>query len=160
MPVILALRRPRQEDHKFEVSIAYIVRPCLKKPTEQTKTWVTWQMREERGKDGRKTTAGRGSSKCGGNSQESGAAEYRKESLGKRAVCHKKGSEGPVGSHCGKFLVLPQLSNWGVTEKANRVPLSQDPARDSVHQGTAVRAAGPCLGTFGHCWASDSEWCL
>jgi hypothetical protein len=31
MPVIPALRRLRQEDCKFKVSLAYIVRPCLKK---------------------------------------------------------------------------------------------------------------------------------
>jgi hypothetical protein len=31
-PVIPALGRCRQEDHKFEASLAYIMTPCLKKP--------------------------------------------------------------------------------------------------------------------------------
>jgi hypothetical protein len=30
MPVIPALRRLRQEDNKFKVSLGYIVRPCEK----------------------------------------------------------------------------------------------------------------------------------
>jgi hypothetical protein len=30
-PIILALRRLRQEDYKFEDSLSSIVRPCLKK---------------------------------------------------------------------------------------------------------------------------------
>jgi hypothetical protein len=35
MPVIPALRRLRQEDHKTEVSLGYIVRLCLKKQSNQ-----------------------------------------------------------------------------------------------------------------------------
>jgi hypothetical protein len=31
VPVILALRRLRQEDHKFQFSLIYIARSCLKK---------------------------------------------------------------------------------------------------------------------------------
>jgi hypothetical protein len=39
MPVIPALRNWRQEDHKFETSLGYIVRPCLKKKKKKsTKT--------------------------------------------------------------------------------------------------------------------------
>jgi hypothetical protein len=30
MPVIPALGRMRQEDHKFKVNLGYLVRPCLK----------------------------------------------------------------------------------------------------------------------------------
>jgi len=29
-PVILALRKLRQEDHKFKASLSFIARPCLK----------------------------------------------------------------------------------------------------------------------------------
>jgi hypothetical protein len=35
MAIILAFGRPRQEDHEFEASLCYIVRPCLK--TKQNK---------------------------------------------------------------------------------------------------------------------------
>jgi hypothetical protein len=31
MPVIPPLRRQKQKDHKFEVSLGYIARSCLKK---------------------------------------------------------------------------------------------------------------------------------
>jgi hypothetical protein len=31
MSIIPALRGLKQEDHKFKVSLSYIVRPCLKK---------------------------------------------------------------------------------------------------------------------------------
>jgi hypothetical protein len=31
MLVILALRRLRQEDHKFKASLGYLVSPCLKR---------------------------------------------------------------------------------------------------------------------------------
>jgi hypothetical protein len=37
MPVIPALRRLRQEDHKTEVSLGYIVRLCLKKQSKTIK---------------------------------------------------------------------------------------------------------------------------
>jgi hypothetical protein len=38
MSVIPTLRRLRQEDHKLEISLGYLVRSCLKKQTnEQTK---------------------------------------------------------------------------------------------------------------------------
>jgi hypothetical protein len=36
MPIIPALRRPRQEDHEFEASLCYIARPCLKTNKKQT----------------------------------------------------------------------------------------------------------------------------
>jgi hypothetical protein len=35
MPVSPSLRRLRKEDHKFESSLYYIVRPCFKKPKEK-----------------------------------------------------------------------------------------------------------------------------
>jgi hypothetical protein len=34
-PVIPALRKLRQEDFKFKVTLGYIVRPCLKKLTNK-----------------------------------------------------------------------------------------------------------------------------
>jgi hypothetical protein len=30
-PIILALRRQKQEDHEFKVNLDYIARPCLQK---------------------------------------------------------------------------------------------------------------------------------
>jgi hypothetical protein len=41
MPVILTLRRLRQEDHNLEASSGYIAKPCLK--TKKIKTSI-WQM--------------------------------------------------------------------------------------------------------------------
>jgi hypothetical protein len=35
--IILALRRPRQEDYRFEAILRYIVRPCPKKQKEENK---------------------------------------------------------------------------------------------------------------------------
>jgi hypothetical protein len=37
-PAILALRRLRQEDHKFQASLDYIARSCLKKKNQNNKT--------------------------------------------------------------------------------------------------------------------------
>jgi hypothetical protein len=34
IPVIPALKRLRQEDHKFEASLGYTVRPCLKRASK------------------------------------------------------------------------------------------------------------------------------
>jgi hypothetical protein len=36
LPVVLALRRLRQEDYMFKASLSYIVKPCLRK-TDKTK---------------------------------------------------------------------------------------------------------------------------
>jgi hypothetical protein len=41
MSVILALRRLRQEDGEFEVSLSYIAKPCLKKPKTKIKQTTT-----------------------------------------------------------------------------------------------------------------------
>jgi hypothetical protein len=38
MQVIPALGRLRQEDHKFEVSLGYVVRLCLKKTNNNKKS--------------------------------------------------------------------------------------------------------------------------
>jgi hypothetical protein len=35
MPVVLALRRQRHEDHKFMATLGYIARPFLKKKLEK-----------------------------------------------------------------------------------------------------------------------------
>jgi hypothetical protein len=35
MPIILALRRPGQDNHKFKPSVGYTARPCLKKKKEK-----------------------------------------------------------------------------------------------------------------------------
>jgi hypothetical protein len=35
-PVILALRKLRQENHKFKVSLGYVVRSCLKKKKDKS----------------------------------------------------------------------------------------------------------------------------
>jgi hypothetical protein len=37
MPVILAFRRLRQEDHEFDGSLGYIIRPCFKKKKKKKK---------------------------------------------------------------------------------------------------------------------------
>jgi hypothetical protein len=37
-PVIPALRKLRQEDHKFKVSLGYIERPCLEKKRDSGQT--------------------------------------------------------------------------------------------------------------------------
>jgi hypothetical protein len=47
MPIILALRRLRQENHKLEASLGYIVRPHLKN-----------NKRKKRGREGRKRETG------------------------------------------------------------------------------------------------------
>jgi hypothetical protein len=35
-PVITALKKPRQEDYKFQTNLGYIVRPCLRKQNKRT----------------------------------------------------------------------------------------------------------------------------
>jgi hypothetical protein len=53
MPIIPALERLRQEDWKYQVSLAFIVRPCLTKQNNTKQTgcgiewmymWMTWKV--------------------------------------------------------------------------------------------------------------------
>jgi hypothetical protein len=55
MTVILALRRPRQEDHEFEASLIYIVRTVSEKTNKQDwarrlklLTLATWEAEDRR----------------------------------------------------------------------------------------------------------------
>jgi hypothetical protein len=50
MPVILVLRRRKQEDNEFKASLGYKVRACLKKnKTKKTSKQNSKQMKKENG---------------------------------------------------------------------------------------------------------------